>query len=143
MSSSSFTRWFTLITGGVVAGEAMALLVGMHLLSGSANPWFSFKNDGLLFLDLVTGLGLAVLAILDIQEDWMPVVMVELVLIGLITHAFREWEYLRGVANPFLANTALFIFNNIKLLGLIALAALYLPPFFESLRLLSGRPRIK
>jgi hypothetical protein len=53
----------TLLTGMVVAGEALALLVGMHLLNEGDNPWPSLKNDFFLALDIAAGLGLIYLAL--------------------------------------------------------------------------------
>jgi hypothetical protein len=62
----------TLLTGIVVAGEALALLVGLALL----------------------------------------------------THGYRDWEYVARASNPFCANAPLFVVNNLKLAGLLAAAIL-------------------
>ena len=50
----------TVVTGLVVAGQALALPVGMRLASRGDNPWISVKNDLYLALDIVAGLGLVV-----------------------------------------------------------------------------------
>ena len=49
----TWLRPLTLVTGILIAGEALALLVGMHLLSGSGNTWVSAKNDRLIGLDII------------------------------------------------------------------------------------------
>ena len=38
-------RTLTLLTGLVIAGEALALVVGMRVLSPGDNPWVSLKSD--------------------------------------------------------------------------------------------------
>ena len=40
----SAAKLVILLTGLVIAGEALALQVGMHFLSERNNPWISFKN---------------------------------------------------------------------------------------------------
>lgn len=47
-----------------------------------------------------------------------------LVSLALLTHAYREWEYLARAANPFCANRPLFVVNNLKLIGLLVAAVL-------------------
>jgi hypothetical protein len=44
----------------VIAGEAAALAVGMHFVKKSESAWVSPKNNLLLVLDLLVGLGLIV-----------------------------------------------------------------------------------
>lgn len=110
----------TLLTGIIVAGEALALLVGMHFLSEGNNPWISFKNDLLLFLDIVAGLGLVYLALAGGGVAW-PYALYALVGLGFVTDGYREWEYLASAGNPFCANGPLFVVNNLKLAGLLAI----------------------
>lgn len=113
----------TLLIGLVVAGEALAPLVGMHLLSEGNNPWISVKNDLFLVLDIVSGLGLAYLALAGRGAAW-PYVLYALVGLALLTHGYREWEYLARAGNSFCANAPLFLVNNLKLVGLVAIHAL-------------------
>jgi hypothetical protein len=112
----------TLLTSTVVAGEALALLVGMHLLSEGDNSWISVKNDLFLALDIVAGLGLVYLALAHRGTAW-PYALCFLVSLALLTHGYREWEYLARASNPFCANAPLFVVNNLKLAGLLAVAA--------------------
>jgi hypothetical protein len=44
--------WLTFLLGAVVAGEALALLIGMNLTGQS--EWARIKNNGLALVDLVT-----------------------------------------------------------------------------------------
>lgn len=48
-------QWISLILGLVVTGEALALLVGMNLLSPSVSAWSTLKNNGLALIDVITG----------------------------------------------------------------------------------------
>ena len=113
----------TLLTGMVVAGEALALLVGMHFLSKGDDPWVSFKNDLFLTLDIATGLGLVYLALAH-RGAACPYALYCLVGLALLTHGYREWEYLARASNPFCANGPLFAVNSLKLAGLLASAIL-------------------
>jgi hypothetical protein len=113
----------TLLTGAVITGEALALLVGMHVLSHGDDAWVSVKNDLFLALDIVTGLGLVYLALAPGGAAW-PYAFSVLAGLALLTHGYREWEYLARASNPFCANGPLFAVNNLKLAGLLASAIL-------------------
>ena len=116
-------KLLTLVTGAVVAGEALALLVGMHVLSRGDNAWMSIKNDLFLALDIVAGVGLVVVALAHRGAVW-PYAFMFLAGLALLTHAYREWEYLAGASNPFCANAPLFVVNTLKLAGLLAILTL-------------------
>ncbi|MBN1579759.1 MAG: hypothetical protein JXA89_03590 [Anaerolineae bacterium] len=116
--SSTFIRVLTILTGLVIAGEALALVVGMHLLSPAGNPWISLKNDLLLVLDIVAGLGLIIIAATAKDTD-VPGILYVLLLVSAVAHGYREWEYLARVGNAFCANAPLFVVNNAKLVGLL------------------------
>lgn len=108
----------TILVGLVVAGEAAALAIGMHIIKKSESPWISLKNDLLLAFDVVVGLVLILLAI-DAENFPQPLWFPLFVAIGLITHIFRIWEYLAGRNSTFCGNRPLFIINNIKFIGLL------------------------
>ena len=112
-----------LLTGAAVAGEALALLVGMHFVSHGDNAWISVKNDLFLALDIVAGSGLVYLALSHRGAAW-PYAFSILAGLALLTHGYREWEYLARASNPFCANGPLFVVNNLKLAGLLASAIL-------------------
>ena len=108
----------TYLTAVVIAGEAAALAVGMHLLKKSESPWISLKNDLLLALDVVVGLALILIAYQGERLNlpiWLPI----FVSIGLLTHIFRIWEYMAKRAGAFCSNRALFMVNNLKFSGLL------------------------
>ena len=98
----------TLLASAIVAGEALALVVGMHLLGNGDNSWLSAKNNLFLGLDIVTGLGLIWLALAQRGAAW-PYAFYALAGLALLSHGYREWEVLAGAGNPFCANTPLFI----------------------------------
>ena len=75
---------------------------------------------------VVAGLGLVYLALAPRGAAW-PYAFYLLVGLALLTHGYREWEYLAGAANPFCANGPLFVVNNLKLLGLAASGILGAP----------------
>jgi hypothetical protein len=112
----------SLLTGLVIAGEALALLVGMHFLSGHNNPWISFKNDLFLGLDILAGAAVIILT-LHSENLVSPLFWIALGL-TLLTHTYRDWEYLVQRPNPFCTNTPLFVVNNLKLAGLFICALL-------------------
>ncbi len=116
----------TLLTGALVAGEALALLVGMHLLNEGDHAWVSVKNDLFLVFDIVIGLSLVYLALAQRGAAW-PYAFYIVAGLALLTHGYREWEYLAGAANPFCANVPLFVANRLKLAGPLAAAILGAP----------------
>jgi hypothetical protein len=118
LTSLIIAKLVLLLTSLIIAGEALGLLIGMHILSERNNPWISFKNDMLLILDIVSGIALAALAL----RSGNPGHFLFLSALGLtfLTHGFRDWEYLTHQPNPFCANLPLFVFNNLKLAGLFS-----------------------
>ncbi len=108
---------FTILVGLLVAGEAAALAIGVHIVKKSRSPWISLKNDLLLTLDVVVGLVLIMLAFDGEkfpQSPWFNL----FIILGLLTHLFRVWEYLAGRKSPFCGNRPLFLVNNLKFVGL-------------------------
>lgn len=83
---------------------------------------FSLKDDVLLVLDIITGIDLIAL-VLVARGSTTPYILFTLVGIGTLTHGDRDWEYLAGTANTFCANLPLFPVNNLKIAGLLAVAA--------------------
>ena len=120
--SSTLLRVSALLTGAVMAGEALALILGMHVLGSGSNPWVSLKNDVFLGLDLMAGLVIVVLAVGGRRlhaSGWVYA----LVLISMVAHGYREWAYLARAGNAFCANAPLFAVNSVKLIGLLVIAA--------------------
>jgi hypothetical protein len=42
-----------------------------------------------------------------------------LVILSLVTDSYRDSDYLASMPNPFCGNKPLFVFNNVKLFGLL------------------------
>jgi hypothetical protein len=107
----------TAVTGLLMVGEAIALLVGTLQSVGDAGGWLTLKNGLLLQVDIITGIGLILVALLVKDFPRSPI-FYTVALIAVLTHVFRDWEYFNGGQNVFLENMVLFVFNNIKLAGL-------------------------
>jgi hypothetical protein len=118
---STFVRVPTILTGLVIAGEAVALVVGVHILGPDNNPWASPKNNLLLGLDILTGLGLVILVATN-RNGQPTTAIYGLLLISIVTHGYRGWEYLIGAGNRFCDNVPLFVVNSLKLAGLVVVA---------------------
>jgi hypothetical protein len=104
-----------------MAGEALALALGMHLLSPDGNPWVSRKNDLFLVLYVIIGVGLVIVAIVNREALGLGILYVLLV-VAALAHSYREWEVLVRASNAFCANRPLFVVNTAKLGGLLAIA---------------------
>lgn len=113
----------TVLTGLIMVGEAVTLLVGTLQGVGETGSWLSLKNGLLLQVDIITGVALILIALLVKDYLGSPIFYAVMV-IAVVTHVFRDWEYFNGVQNVFLVNRGLFILNNVRLAGL------FLPPLF-------------
>ena len=115
------TQVLSLITGILVSGEAIILLVVMLLISPRPNKWNTMRNTNTLFIDLAFG----ALLILHAIE---PNPFIQLSVLALIaTHGYRELEYLfKKSENMFIINQPLFAANTIKLISLVILLFLIL-----------------
>ena len=109
---------FTIFVSILVAGEAAALAVGIHIIKKSQSPWISPKNDLLLALDIVVGLVLILLAF-DSANFPQPLLFPLFTILGLITHIFRIWEYRNYRESSFCGNKPLSVFNILKFVGLL------------------------
>jgi len=124
VTSSFLFKAAAVFTSFTIASQAIALFIGMHLLSPMPNPWISPRNTLWLVLDLVCGIGLAYL-VLGRGVPRRDAYMLALVLPALGSHLYREWEYLsRTTASPFLENEPLWIVNSLKLVGLVIVGAM-------------------
>jgi len=120
--ASALIKTVAILTGLVVAGEALALTLGMRILGRRDSPWICRKNDLLLEIDLFTGLGLIILTAISAHPD-AAIPFYVLVILSIITHSYRELEFLTRAESAFCANKPLFVVNNLKLIGLLILAA--------------------
>jgi hypothetical protein len=123
MNDTPFFRFFVGLTGLLIFGEAAALLVGMHFLSGPGNLWISLKNDLLLAIDSITGEVLIYL--ISTQIEIKPSVGMYLLLgIAILSHIYRVWEFLKDSPQKFCINTPLFVVNDVKLTLLLVLTVI-------------------
>jgi len=114
---NNMIKYTSLSTNSIVLGEALALCIGMHLLSKGDNTWISSKNDILLGLDIVSSVALLYLTLSD-KQFYMRNLTYCIAGISLLTHAFRTIEYFGADKNQFCANVPLMVVNNVKLIGL-------------------------
>lgn len=114
----NFFKIVVILTGAVIAGEAMALLVGTYFLSAD-KAWAS-KNMALLILDIVTGLGLIYFGFA--RGSLLTSTLFFLFSgLALLTHGYREWQYFTHIETKFCFNLPLFIVNNVKLIGVVVI----------------------
>jgi hypothetical protein len=104
------------LTGAIVAVESLALLLGTHLIAYRAE-WAVPKNSALIAADVLGGAWLVYEGARGAVSGAFYVVAVTL----LLTHAYREWEYLAGMAGAFCANRTFFAFDTVRMLGLAAI----------------------
>jgi hypothetical protein len=115
----------SIVTGITISGEALALLVGMTLLSPQPNPWVIPINLFWLGLDILCGAGILILAFLPGGGLAGQPVLMGITLVSLGAHLYRDWEFFTNhTSSRFLVNTPLFAVNNLRLLGLFIILVL-------------------
>lgn len=114
-SDKDFLKSASLVTGGLLAGEAIFLLIGMNFTEEN-NRWATPKNNWLALSDLLTGLGMIYQA-QNNQELYDSQTLYFYSSLSTLTHTYRECEYFKDKENKFCTNMPLFVMNNIKLLG--------------------------
>jgi hypothetical protein len=113
---------YTILLGTLLVGEAVALFIGMHVLSKKHNSWISNKNSLLLILDIGCGTMLLISVLVKIPEVFFWLIFIMVVL----SHSFREYEYLSLQKQPFCSNLPLFIANNVKMVLSLSTAVIHL-----------------
>jgi len=109
---------FLLLTGLLIVGEAIALFVGMGFIVKPRPEWWSRKNITFLMDDLFFGTILILLAFGILNAAWIYWVSI---ISTFLSHAWRDAEFVAGFPNRFCGNSALFVVNNLKLVGLISI----------------------
>jgi len=106
----------------LLLGEALGLVFGTVLIGKNKSAWVDKKNILLLIIDSICGILLMASVIYQTSDGWFWLSL------GMIypTHAFREYEYLARVKNPFCSNLPLFIVNNIKIILSASAAVIHL-----------------
>ncbi len=137
MTSLSKVFWWTcLILALVLLIEGAALFIGLSILSPGSG-WANITNNLLLIIDIFVGAGLLRL-VLRRPNPENAISLYVLLVITIITHAYRGIEYFLPITTRFLFNEALFLVNGLKLgLAIFALVVgLYL--FLKSPRIESA-----
>jgi hypothetical protein len=113
---------YTILLGLLLVGEAAALLIGTRVINENANLWNSQKNFFLLYLDILCGTILLLTVLLKFPE----VIFWTIFILVVLSHAFREYEYLSLQEQPFCSNLPLFMVNNIKIVLSLSTAVIHL-----------------
>jgi hypothetical protein len=132
MLNEGWIKMVTLTTGALIGGEAFALLVGMYILSPRPNVWITTTNTLWIALDIICGAGLLWLALINVS-GYRDGMLFSAAFISLGAHAFREWDYFASQTETrFLTNMPLFVVNNVKLMGLFLILAIFIYSFFAT-----------
>jgi hypothetical protein len=119
VGSTGLLKVVSILIGALIAGEALALMIGMHVLNTDPHPWISLKNDALAISDIIIGLGLIGIGLMAGSASAIP--FYSLSALAVLTHLYRGGEYLVGIRSAFCFNAPLFIVNNVKLVGALVI----------------------
>jgi len=117
---SKILRWTCLILALSLLIEGVALFIGMTILN-PGHEWVTILNIIFLVIDILVAAGL--LRLVFCQPNLgKSILLYGLLIISIITHAYRGIEYILQIQTRFLLNEALFLVNLLKLgLTLVAL----------------------
>ncbi len=104
-----------LVTGLLVLGEALALVVGVRF-ADPTDPWVTTQHDLLLSLDVLVGGMLCWVGTRSSIEAW-PDSLGTLLLVAVCVHIYRLWQVVAGVPNPYATGDALAATTVLKLLA--------------------------
>ena len=99
-----------LATGALIAGESIALYIGMGRKS---SEWTNPTNNAYVAFDVLIG------ALLFLSSNGFIPTQKILVASSIITHLIRDYDYYRKVPDRYTFNAPLLIVLNIRLLMLI------------------------
>jgi hypothetical protein len=106
----------TIVTGLLVAGEALALWIGL-IVFHPESPWITKPVQILLVIDIVSGAAL-------VASTDSSILQVPAATVILATHAYRVWENITRKPGRFCFNKELVALNIIKLLGAVGVIVL-------------------
>lgn len=101
-----------LITGLLVAGESIALFIGMKL---QKSEWLNPVNIGYIVFDVLIGVSLVGASI-----GVIPTQMI-LVVTSVITHLIRDYDHCKQVPDRYAFNIPLLVLLNLRLVMLFAI----------------------
>ncbi len=101
-----------LITGLLIAGESIALFIGMKL---QKSEWLNPVNNGYIVFDIIIG------ALLIASS--LGVLPTQVILVGtsLITHIIRDYDYYKNVPDRYAFNIPLLVLLNLRLVLLLVI----------------------
>jgi hypothetical protein len=113
--AQNINRGILLATASLIIGESLLLILGNSL--PQISDWMAPKNLGLALSDIALG---GILVYISLSEQELEANLFLFICSGImiITHVYRDIEYLGNQSNPFVFNVPLFILNNIRLVGL-------------------------
>ncbi|MFX1318792.1 MAG: hypothetical protein ACFE9D_03415 [Promethearchaeota archaeon] len=120
-------RWISLVLALILLIEGAALFIGMNLLSPGVE--WTLTNNLLLIIDILVAAGLLRLLLRQTNFD-RPIGLYVLLVITIITQAYRTVEYFLPVPSKFIFNETLFLVNALTL-GL-AITALIIGIYFQT-----------
>lgn len=115
-----------MVVGILVAGEALALYVGLFIIGKARSVWITPKNTRYLIADGLTGI-VILPGIIWNGTLWFAVLSAVFILPSLVFHFQRTFDYLMKRKLAFCANQGLFVVNNLKLVLLFGLLFIVLP----------------
>ena len=113
---------YTILLGILLVGESAVLFIGMRILGKNRSPWIAYKNSLLLILDIFSG----TMLLLSIPFRLPEIVFWIIFMVVVLSHAFREYEYLSLQKEAFCSNLPLFMVNNVKIVLSLSTAVIHL-----------------
>jgi hypothetical protein len=110
-------------TSLVVVGAAAALGYGMGLVGGGTpSSWATTPNLILLLSDAFLGMLMIYFAVSSRERATLALAAA---VVLAVTHLYRAIEFFLDVAQPFASNIGLFLLNDLKLIGAVAIVVLW------------------
>ena len=117
-------------TGITIFSESMILAAGINILRIGDWSWINRKNELYLAADILGGIAMVLLALLNSQNAmYYPILII--LIFQLFSHLARSIEHFKRGEKRFLNTVTLVIFNRIKIISLFAILVIYLLIFIE------------
>jgi len=88
----SLYPWLNLFLGLFILIEALVLFLGMNILVSETVDWATLKNNGILLIDIISGLGILYFSFYRKNMNLSTLFYVFLLVI-LVSHLYREIEF--------------------------------------------------
>jgi len=130
-SIMSVVHSLAFVVGLILVGETTTLSFSAMFSNQSAAAWTCVRNIGILITDMI--LGLCLLGFYFFTGWFSRTALTILLfccLVGLLTHIYRDIQYVRSASACFCFNKSLFFVNNAKLAGLLWLTGYFVAAAF-------------